>query len=112
MLTGDNLQKLTVRVIPRQRLVLDITASPITLPSLECLELCGLSEEDVVIFLSISSLPNLCRLLLTHIKDSRTRANGADILPLPKLRHIRLHTTEVCQANLLSILRQAPNLDR
>ncbi|KAG8927734.1 hypothetical protein FRC02_007820 [Tulasnella sp. 418] len=104
------LRKLTIRADPTSPLQFDFEQPTIVLPDLEVLELNGVSEEDIVSILSFVEMPNLRRLLFTHIKDS-VNVVFHSIFPLPRLRELRLHATEMCQDNLLRVLNKVRNLE-
>ncbi|KAG8941168.1 hypothetical protein FRC04_004692 [Tulasnella sp. 424] len=104
-----HLKKLKIRSDYLKRMQLRFSSSHVVAPHLECLELNGITEEDVVRLLSHVEMPHLTRLLFTHIIDSPNQVN-TQILPLPALRVLRLHATEMCQDNLLNVLRKVPNL--
>lgn len=104
-----NLKKLIIRSDPLMPMQFRFSSSHVVAPSLECLELNGITEEDIVRLLSHVEMPRLNRLLFTHIKDSPNQVN-TQILPLPAVRVLRLHATEMCQDNLLNVLRKVPNL--
>lgn len=105
----ENLQKLTIRSDPLMPMQFRFSSSHVVAPNLECLELNGITEEDIVRLLSHVEMPALTRLLFTHIKDSPNQVN-TQILPLPAVRVLRLHATEMCQDNLLNVLRKVPQL--
>ncbi|KAG8903126.1 hypothetical protein FRB99_003728 [Tulasnella sp. 403] len=104
------LQKLTIRSDAIQPLVFNFPIAHVDLPDLECLELNGVTEEDIVRLLSHVEMPNLSRLLFTHIKDSPNQVSTT-IFPLSNVRYLRLHATEMCQDNLLNVLRKVRNLE-
>lgn len=104
-----SLKKLTIRSDPLMPMQFRFNSSHVVAPNLESLELNGITEEDIVRLLSHVEMPNLSRLLFTHIKDSPNQVN-TQILPLPAVRVLRLHATEMCQDNLLNVLRKVPNL--
>lgn len=104
-----HLKKLTIRSDPLMPMQFRFSSSHVVAPNLECLELNGITEEDIVRLLSHVEMPALNRLLFTHIKDSPNQVN-TQILPLPAVRVLRLHATEMCQDNLLNVLRKVPNL--
>ncbi|KAG8862820.1 hypothetical protein FRB96_000830 [Tulasnella sp. 330] len=106
----QNLNRLTIRADPMQPLIMHFQGPAICLPELECLELNGITEEDIVRLLSFAEMPNLSRLLFTHIKDSPNQVVNS-IFPLLNVRHLRLHATEMCQDNLLNVLRKVRNLE-
>ncbi|KAG9025967.1 hypothetical protein FRB95_009532 [Tulasnella sp. JGI-2019a] len=106
----QNIKRLTIRADPMQPLVMHFQGPKISLPELECLELNGVTEEDIVRLLSFAEMPNLSRLLFTHIKDSPNQVVDS-IFPLLNVRHLRLHATEMCQDNLLNVLRKVRNLE-
>lgn len=93
-----------------QPLAMNFSEPAVSLPELECLELNGVTEEDIVRLLSFAEMPALSRLLFTHIKDSPNHVVNS-IFPLLNVRHLRLHATEMCQDNLLNVLKKVRNLD-
>ena len=109
--SGQKLKTLVIRSDQLQPLVLHYALQHIVLPKLETLELNGVTEEDIVRMLSHVEMPNLTRMLFTHIKDSPNPVSTL-IFPLPQLDQLRLHATEMCQDNLLSVLRKVRNLSR
>ncbi len=103
------LEQLTIRAEPHHPLIFSFNDAAITLPHLHCLELNGITEDDIVRILSHVELPALNRMLFTHIRESPEQIVNS-IIPLPNVQHLRLHATEMCQENLLNVLRKVRNL--
>jgi hypothetical protein len=106
----QKLKTLVIRADSSQTSAFDFPDTPISLPDLHCLELNGVTEEEIVLLLTSVEMPSLRRMLFTHIKDSPNPVRGS-IFPLPRVKSLRLHATEMCQDNLLHVLRSLPNLD-